>query len=370
LRIVIIGAGIVGSAIAYRLAQRPSLDVTVIDQAPAGSGASGHSFAWTNAFDKPPRHYHDLNRRSMDLWHGFVRELGVPGAYGTGGNLVLENDEERGRALRARVAGLQAWGYSCHLVDADELASLEPALAAHRFTAACYAPREGHVDVATVVRACLAMAHDHGASINEHAGTVTLRIGPGGAVEGVETAAGAIACDVVVVAAGTETPSIVAPAHIAIAQVESPGIVVRTDPRPRLLHSLSLVHLPAIDPARREVHLRQLPDGTLQMGQGTQESLDRDCSQAHADDLLARAAHYFPDLRGATAIPQPVGYRPMPADGLPVLGFATAAPNVYVAMMHSGVTLAPLIGELATLEIAEGVKVDWLGPYRPERFAV
>src|SRR5690606_18438725 len=97
-------------------------------------------------------------------------------------------------------------------------------------------------------------------------------------------------------------------------------------------------------------------------------SLDRDDSQAHADDLLARAAYYFPALKGARAIAQPVGYRPMPADGLPVIGAPRAAPGLYAAMMHSGVTLAPLVGELVALEIAEGASVDWLAPYRPERF--
>ena len=143
-----------------------------------------------------------------------------------------------------------------------------------------------------------------------------------------------------------------------------------TSPIAQPVNSVSLVHLPAIDAGRPEMHLRQLPDGTLQMGQGTQESLDRDDSQAHADDLLSRATHYFPALRSATAIPQPVGYRPMPADGLPVLGFAAVTPNLYVAMMHSGVTLAPLVGELAALEIADGVAVDLLAPYRPERFVL
>ena len=58
----------------------------------------------------------------------------------------------------------------------------------------------------------------------------------------------------------------------------------------------------------------------------------------------------------------------MPLDGLPVLGFAEAAPNLYIALMHSGVTLAPLAGELVTLEIADGASVETLQPYRPERF--
>ena len=58
----------------------------------------------------------------------------------------------------------------------------------------------------------------------------------------------------------------------------------------------------------------------------------------------------------------------MPLDGFPILGFTAAVPNLYVALMHSGVTLAPLVGEMATLEIVDGVQVDWFSPYRLERF--
>ena len=58
----------------------------------------------------------------------------------------------------------------------------------------------------------------------------------------------------------------------------------------------------------------------------------------------------------------------MPADGLPVLGFSENVPNLYLAVMHSGVTLAPLVGELSAIEIIDGTKVEMLQPYRPERF--
>jgi glycine/D-amino acid oxidase-like deaminating enzyme len=364
---VVIGAGIVGAALAYNLSLRPAVEVTVLDAGAAGAGASGHSFAWTNAFNKKPRHYHDLNRRSMEMWHRFVSQLGVAEALSCRGNLMLENTEARGHALRAQVAELQAWGYPSRLIDADELAALEPALARQRFTAACYCPHEGHVDVGPVVRACLERAQARGATVREHTGRLRLSMS-GRRVIGVEGLMGAVEADVVVVAAGTETPAFVEAASVTIPQEVSPGIVIRTDPRPPVLQGVSLVHLPAIDDGRAEMHLRQLPDGSLHMGQGTQESLDRDDSQAHADDLVDRAMHYFPVISGAKAIAQPVGYRPMPADGLPVLGFAQAAPGLYVAMMHSGVTLAPLVGELAAIEIAEGVTVDWLAPYRVERF--
>ena len=75
-------------------------------------------------------------------------------------------------------------------------------------------------------------------------------------------------------------------------------------------------------------------------------------------------------LADATALPVPVGWRPMPLDGYPVMGFAAEAPNLYLALTHSGVTLAPALSELAALEIGEGAGADAvLGAYRPGRFA-
>ena len=49
-----------------------------------------------------------------------------------------------------------------------------------------------------------------------------------------------------------------------------------------------------------------------------------------------------------------VGLRPIPEDGKPVIGFATNAPGVYLATMHSGVTLAPAVGRFASMEILDG----------------
>ncbi|MEM6727922.1 MAG: FAD-dependent oxidoreductase [Pseudomonadota bacterium] len=62
--------------------------------------------------------------------------------------------------------------------------------------------------------------------------------------------------------------------------------------------------------------------------------------------------------------------RPMPADGLPIVG-PTGASGLYVAVLHSGITLAPLIGELAAAEITGAQSnraTDLLEPYRLYRF--
>ena len=58
----------------------------------------------------------------------------------------------------------------------------------------------------------------------------------------------------------------------------------------------------------------------------------------------------------------------MPEDGFPVIGFAESVPNLYFAVMHSGVTLAALAGEFAATEILDAARIDILEPYRVERF--
>ena len=58
----------------------------------------------------------------------------------------------------------------------------------------------------------------------------------------------------------------------------------------------------------------------------------------------------------------------MPMDGLPVVGRSFDRPEVHFAVMHSGVTLAPIIGRLTATEILDDVRVNLLSDFRLERF--
>ena len=59
----------------------------------------------------------------------------------------------------------------------------------------------------------------------------------------------------------------------------------------------------------------------------------------------------------------------LPADGQPIIGRVPSRPNVYLAAMHSGITLSPAVGQLAAIELLDEVQVDLLEPYRLTRFA-
>ena len=374
LNVAVIGAGILGAAIAWRLAQR-GVHVVLIDKGQPGHGASSHSFAWINAGAKEPIGYHNLNRRSLEMWPRFASDIGDhgdPDSVGLrwGGKVSWESDPVAAGGLVARVRQLQSWGYPTRLIDAGELERLEPALDVGPVAAAEYSPNEGQVEPQMVVDACLRRLREMDCEIYSDTEVHGFEQYDDGRVHGLVTALDSREVDAVVIAAGTETTRLAEWGGVNVLQAESPGVVIRTNPLPPLLRNVPVVYAPSLGDGRREIHLRQCADGRLMIGEGDQESLAEDDTQAHADDLLARASRYLPGLAGVQAVPVPVGWRPMPLDGYPVMGFASEAPNLYVALTHSGVTLAPALSQLAAQEICDGMPADAvLGPYRPQRFA-
>ena len=365
--VVIVGAGIIGAVLGYHLSRRDGIAVTLLERDVPGAGASGHSFAWVNGFGKDPREYHTLNRRSLDMWYRLAYTLDADVGIRYGGEMRWENNPHRAAQLRQRVRQIQTWGYPCRLITRAEMLALEPHLHPGDVLAASLSEADIHVETDIFIDVCLRRACEAGAVVHSQT-AVTGFVVRDGSVVAVKTVDAEFPCDVVVLASGVQTTELASLAQMQIPQQRSPGIVIKTTPCVEVLHTVAVIHAPAIDENHQHLHLRQLSDGSLRIGQGTQEGINRDDSQRHADALLERARTYLPTIGDAQAIPTPVGYRPMPLDGFPVLGFTESVRNLYVALMHSGVTLAPLVGEMATLEIVDGVGVDWFAPYRPERF--
>ena len=229
--VLVIGAGIVGTSIAWRIASRGAR-VTIIDKSDPGSGASSHSFAWINAGAKEPVGYHNLNRRSLEMWPRFADALGEDVGLRWGGKVSWEADAEAARALRARVHQLQAWGYPSRLVSREELQELEPALQIGDVVAAEYSENEGQVEPQMVVDACLNQLRQLEGAIVTGAQVTGLRQNSRGAISAVFTTGGDFEADVVVAAAGTSTTEVASLAGVNVPQAESPGVVIRTTPMP------------------------------------------------------------------------------------------------------------------------------------------
>lgn len=372
-RIVIIGAGIVGASIAYNLSLRDA-DVTVVDASSPGMAASHASYAWINARPKLPRSYHDLNCRSMDVWSRWERRLGGDVGVAWGGELRWTATEDGASELRQEVALMQSWGYPIRMISAEELREMEPGLVADPLTAASFGDAEGHVDTAVVISRAFAHATERGVELVTDTPVERLTVETvGGAtrVTGVETQNGHVPTDVVVLAAGYSTQQLASDIGLNFPQIESPGATILTPPMAPIFQTVACVHTPR-DLPDPQMNFRQMPDGRVQIHGGTHFGSIGDDSVDDAEWMLAELEKFLPAIAGASVEEWRRAMRPMPGDGFPIIGFPDVPgrpTNVYFAVMHSGVTLSALIGEVAALEIFDNARVDFLADFRYERFA-
>jgi len=116
-------------------------------------------------------------------------------------------------------------------------------------------------------------------------------------------------------------------------------------------------------------HIVQRVDGRVVTGSSFGGTPGVEAGAEAGRKLLAEAARVFPGLASAPLDKVTLGWRVMPRDELPIVGFAASCPNLYVAAMHSGVTLSPLVGQFAAAEILDALEVDLLAPFRLSRFS-
>ncbi|MEZ4709898.1 MAG: FAD-dependent oxidoreductase [Caldilineaceae bacterium] len=367
--IVVVGAGILGCSVAFHAALRGA-QITLVDAAAPGQGATRLSFAWLNAYGKEPFNYHDLNRRSIEMWARFARRLGIEITWG--GEMRWAVTPAGADELTSRARQLQTWGYPTRILDAAEVARLEPNLNIDGLLAASYSDLDGQVNTADVVTSAIDALTAQGAEICTQSpvtgfdlaadtGRQTIRAAQMGDTR--------IPCDAVVLTGGVHTAQLAALAGVTLPQYHTVGITVVTKPLPPLFENIAVLHSPR--DKQPHVNFRQFADGSVMVqgsGRDNYSSGDRGATDAEVAQILADAAGYMPALANAQVAEVRRGQRPIPQDGHPVIGFADEVSNLYLATTHSGVTLAPIIGELAAIEMVDGTKVELLEPFRLGRF--
>jgi glycine/D-amino acid oxidase-like deaminating enzyme len=234
---------------------------------------------------------------------------------------------------------------------------------------AAWFPDEAYLLTEPLVERLVASATAHGA---------TVVTGDGGRVTGltpgqVRTAAGTVLeADEVVCCAGRWTPGLAALAGAAgtvpLVAWDTPGspapaLVVRAGPVARA-GPVRLVHTPGI-------FLRPHPGGLLHL-EAPDTPVDLHTPKAGlrrlANELLERARRTVRGLDRASVVAYQVCVRPMPADEVSIVGRLPGAEWLYVAVTHSGVTLAAHLSRLIADELAAGAPSAELAAYRPGRF--
>ncbi|MGW1345261.1 NAD(P)/FAD-dependent oxidoreductase [Kribbella sp. NPDC002412] len=361
--VVVIGAGVYGAAVTAELVRRGAR-VTVVDSGAPAGGTSGATFSWTNSNGKQPHAYHELSVAGMDAHRKLAAEVAGSDWYHEGGNLEWGGDDREREQLRAKVSGLLDYGYDARWLTRAEALRLEPDLNPDELPAdeIAYFPTEGWIEPARLIGHLLAGA---GADVIWNDAVSGFEV-DNGFVRAVQLASGRrLTADAVVNCAGPKAAGIAELAGLVLPMRNTLGVLIYTSPVAvavsRVIHAPH-VHLRPDGAGRLLLHTHEI-DGAASVSKTGEISVD----PAAVDKVLEAGCALYAGIRAAKVESVRVGERPIPADGLPVLGRALELPNFHFSVSHSGATLSVHAGALVAAEVLGEDHGQELAAFRFER---
>jgi glycine oxidase len=367
-KVTVVGAGVVGCAIAYELARRGAV-VRVVDSRSPGQGATRASAGML----APHIEGHipalrELGVRSLGLYDDFIGRVRADSAatveYERSGTVQLAGDVAEASRLAALAHHLAQAGIEHDWLDGRGVREIEPGVSAE-VESGLLIPGHGYVAAVPLTQALVAAATRLGVTYETAAVTRVVQTASGTCVQ---TATGHIESDVAVVAAGSWSP------QIDIGAGET-GLDPRRDPVVKPVRG-QLLHLEAeMRPASRVLwapgcYAVPWRDGTVLVGATVEDAgFDERATAGGVRGLLNAAVRWLPGLERAALLGVRVGLRPGTGDDLPVVGRSSTFDRVVYAMGHfrNGVLLAPLTASLVAGLVLDGRDAPELALVRPAR---
>ena len=362
--VVIVGGGVIGLSIAYRLA-REGVGSTVLDRGGLGQGAS-----WAGAGMIPPHVERLRTNPTVELrswsavlypeWSAaLLEETGIDNGYRRTGGVDVAWTPAEDDELKTSAGRWRAEKIIYERMSPADFARVEPALNPG-LRVAYYLPDRAQIRNPRHLKALIASLEARGVDLRPGSGAIGFE-STGGRVSAVRTESGPIACGRVVVAAGAWSSAL----------LEGLGIRVETPPIKG-----QIVLLKGDRPALRRIvehgkmYLVPRDDGRVLIGATEEDAgFDTRTTPEALRDLLAEARSLCPGLAGLEVERSWAGLRPGSVDSKPYLGPAPGYSNAIVATGHkrAGLQLAPATAEvIADLVLGREPRVD-LTPYRLDR---
>jgi len=346
-RIVVIGGGITGAATASELA-REGHAVTLFEKHRIAAMASGWTLGGVRQSGRHPAEL-PLARAAVDIWATLHERLDADVEYAQGGNVRLARTPDEVAVIRNLVAAQRALGLDLAFLDGSAaVRDVAPALSP-TVLAASFCPTDGHANPVKATRAFADDARRHGATVREGVAVHALVV-EGARITGVQTADGFMGADAVVVAAGVNTPALLAPLGLHLPLSLQIVHVVQTAP-------MAPCFAPVFGVANADCAGRQEADGRLRFTNGRgrwpgdADSWSEAALKPSADDvqqLVDRVARFLPVVATAPIARTWGGLIDLTPDGLPVLDAPAAVAGLVVAAGFSGhgFCLGPVSGQV------------------------
>ena len=366
MRVVVVGAGIIGAATARALAVR-GIEVELLDAGEVSGATTGLGEGNVLCSDKDGGPELALAVLGRAAYEAIEARYGERARIRRKGALVVHRTEVGLAAEPARLERLRAAGVQCELLEPEQARALEPGLAPG-LLGATRVPGDLQCDPRAIARA---MAEEPGVRVRTH--TRVERIVPG---EGVRVAGETVRADAVVLAAGAWSAELARGAGLELPLEPRKGQLVRLGVRLLIRHKVfDGGYLAAVAAPDTELQVSSVIettwDGHVLVGSSRERrGFDTSADPAVTARLLEHAARIIPAVANLAPEAAWAGLRPWLPDGLPALGPSRRAPGLWVATGHegAGVGLGPVSGELLAAALSgEPAALD-LAPFDPDRF--
>ncbi len=368
--VTVVGAGIVGLAVAHELAARGA-SVEVLDTRGTARGATRASAGiLAPHIEGHTERMLDLGLKSLALYDDFVARVGDGAGqaveYRRNGTLEVARDHEEAASLDAAAGRLVGAGVPHTLGDGAAALALEPALATD-LVRSLFIPDHGFVGVPSLVSALVAAGVRRGVSLSvERVARIAL---VSGGVR-VWTESRTIDSGAVVIAAGSWSG--------AIASVPDPVERPVSDPIARPVRG-QLMHLRFPQPLLSRVvwgsacYMVPWSDGSLLVGATVEQvGFDESATVGGVSQMLSAGMALLPGAREAVFQEVRTGLRPGTPDQLPVVGASSTMQGVFYATGHyrNGVLLAPWTARVLADLVLHGSRAAELDLVQPGRFGL
>ena len=344
-KIIIIGGGIVGASFAYHASLYNSNKITILADALPGDSkqATSNTWGWINGYSNNDKDYADFRLANLDYWPKLLEEV-KNSKYTSKGAFFWDMDDEN---LNKTIDQHNSWGHRVKKMSQLQISEIVPELNELPIIAGF-----GEND--------LALEGSHIASkLIENSGCEIKKIKVSGLtckkdhVMGVKTEKGILNADEIIIAAGLGVTDLLSSININFEMKSSLGLLAYTKPLPLLLkHPIT----------GKDFHVRQDDQGRLVIGGKFDEDISKERNTKQAAENLVQEVSAKLNYNDKITLDYfTLGLRPLPIDGRPKIGrlmnnSGKEIKGVYLAVMHSGVTNAPLAGKLGMQEIISGVR--------------
>jgi sarcosine oxidase subunit beta len=368
--VVILGAGVMGTSIAFQLAKRNAGKIVIIDKDHVGRGGSGRSSALVRMHYSFPAEV-QMALISLNMFQNWKELVGAPGDFRKTGFVRIVHPNETARQ-KLNVEMQRQLGAVVELVDQHQLRELEPDWRVDDVELAAYEPDSGYGDGAGVAGDFLAAARNLGATYLSRT-EVTNLIVESGRVEGVVTSSGTVSAPIVIVATGPWTRPLLAgvgydlPIECEYHQVA----ILRNAPGMKgggcaCIDSVTATYF------RSDAHDKFLVGDFYGKRPVDPDNFPQRASDESLEEIIERACRRVPKLEGAEVMRGVTGVYDMTPDSRPLLGKIPGVCGLHVCAGFSGMgfKISPAIGVVMSELVLDGKgKSVEISAFRPDRFA-